>query len=85
MKLYSHFKKIGIENFRMKLLEAKVVENVKELRALEQKWINKENPKSLLNSADSSRKYQEISKVIKPIIEELIHKVFEIKLDNINE
>jgi group I intron endonuclease len=85
MRVYSHFKKIGIENFRMKLLDAKVVENIKELRGLEQKWINKENPKNLLNSYASSAKYQEMCEIIKPIIEELINKVFEIKLDNINE
>jgi len=33
----------------MKLLEYKIVDNVSELRTLEQKWLNRENPSNLLN------------------------------------
>jgi len=76
MELYKHFSKIGLNQFRMKLLECKQVDNLKELRELEQKWIDRENPNNLLNSKRASKKQ---------IIKELINKVFEIKLDNINE
>ena len=40
---------IGLDNWTMKLLEYAVVDNLTELRQLEQKWINKENPNNLLN------------------------------------
>jgi hypothetical protein len=42
-------KEIGKHHFRMKLLEHKIVDNVAELRTLEQKWLDRENPKNLLN------------------------------------
>jgi len=48
-ELYKHMKEIGKQNFRMKLLEYKIVDNVSELRTLEQKWLNRENPSNLLN------------------------------------
>jgi group I intron endonuclease len=49
-ELYKHMKEIGKNNFRMKLLEHKIVDNVQEMRTLEQKWLNRENPANLLNS-----------------------------------
>jgi hypothetical protein len=48
-ELYKHMKEIGKHHFRMKLLEHKIVDNVAELRTLEQKWLDRENPKNLLN------------------------------------
>ena len=39
---------IGINNFKMKLLECKIVDNIEELTSLEQKWINKQNPEYLI-------------------------------------
>jgi len=81
INLYTYINKIGIKNFKMKLLEGKVVDNMLELRQLEQKWINRENPINLLNIQKASANYEEL----KPIIEELIKKVFDIKLDIIND
>lgn len=49
-KLYQHMRKVGRSNFKMKLLEYKVVDNMQELRTLEQKWIDRENSKNLLNN-----------------------------------
>lgn len=48
--LYKHMLEIGKKNFRMKLLEYKIVDNVQEMRTSEQKWIDRENPKNLLNA-----------------------------------
>jgi hypothetical protein len=48
-ELYKHMKEIGKQNYRMKLLEYKIVDNVSELRTIEQKWLDRENPKHLLN------------------------------------
>jgi hypothetical protein len=47
--LYNHIRQIGIDKWVMKLLEHSVVGNIGELRILEQKWIDKENPSYLLN------------------------------------
>ena len=54
MKLYDHFTEIGVENFEMELLEWKQVKNMNELHRLEQDWMEKENPKHLLNSKRAS-------------------------------
>ena len=48
--LYDHFRKIGVENFEMELLDFKQVRNMNELHRLEQDWIDRENPEYLLNS-----------------------------------
>lgn len=56
MELYKHFSKIGLNQFRMKLLECKQVDNIKELRELEQKWLDRENPDNLLNSKRAAKK-----------------------------
>jgi len=47
--LYEHMRLINVENWTIHLLEAKFVKNITELRKLEQNWIDKENPKNLLN------------------------------------
>ena len=55
LNLYEHFRKIGVENFEMELLEWKQVRNMNELYRLEQDWIEKENPKYLLNSKRATK------------------------------
>ena len=55
MKLYEHFRQIGVENFEMELLEWKQVRNLNELHRLEQDWMDKENPEYLLNSKRASK------------------------------
>src|SRR5258706_16001991 len=70
MELYKHMREIGIKNFKVRLLESKLVDNTHELRILEQQWINRENPINLLNN----------KKAVKEEIEELINKLHEIKL-----
>ena len=50
MDLYHHFRLFGINNFRIELLEWKHVDKLSELYQLEQKWIDRENPKNLLNN-----------------------------------
>ena len=55
MKLYEHFRQIGVENFEMELLEWKQVKNMNELHRLEQDWMEKENPKNLLNSRSATK------------------------------
>jgi len=52
----------------MKLLEGKVVDNILELRQLEQKWINKENPENLLNIQKASAKYKDLKLIIKKVL-----------------
>ena len=54
LNLYEHFRKIGVENFEMELLEWKQVRNMNELYRLEQDWIEKQNPNYLLNSKRAS-------------------------------
>lgn len=71
MDLYHHINKLGLHNFRMILLEYKVVDNLQELRQLEQKWINRENPENLLNNKRASKD---------KIIDSLSNELFEIKL-----
>ena len=46
---------IGMNNFKMKLLECKIVKNMEEMSALEQKWIDKENPEYLLNFKNATK------------------------------
>ena len=75
IELYKHFRQVGLEHFKMKLLECKQVDNLKELHKLEQKWIDRENSTNLLNS----------KRAVKKQINEITNKVFEIKLNNINE
>lgn len=53
--LYKHMLEIGNKNFRMKLLDYKIVDNVQEMRTLEQKWIDRENPKNLLNTRRATK------------------------------
>jgi len=47
--LYDHMRINGIHNYKIILQEYKAVENLKELTELEQKHIDKYNPKKLLN------------------------------------
>jgi len=49
MNLYDHMRITGLTNWTIKLLEAKFVDNLAELYALKQKWIDRENPNYLLN------------------------------------
>lgn len=56
-ELYNHMRKIGLDKWTIKLLEGRVVDNVSELRTMEQKWIEKQNPKYLLNFKNASNKY----------------------------
>ena len=83
-KLYTHMRNIGVNHFKMKLISHHVVNNIKELRTLEQIEINKYNPIILLNSYNADTKYNELVKIVKPIIDELVNKVFEIKIQDIN-
>jgi len=76
MDLYTHFSKIGYNNFKMKLLEWKQVDNIQELRSIEQKWINRENPINLLNTRVAIKQKESLT--------ELIYKISQIKLDTIN-
>ena len=88
MKLIQHMRSIGIDKFEMELLELKVVNNIRELKDLEQKYINRYKPEILLNSRKASMrdiKYQESVKIVKPIIEDLIDKIFDIKINNISD
>ena len=50
MDLYHHIRLLGLQNFRMKLLEWKQVDKLNELHQLEQKWMDRENSKNLLNA-----------------------------------
>ena len=50
-------KDIGRQNFRMKLLEHRIVDNISELKTIEQKWIDRENPKHLLNSKRAIKQF----------------------------
>jgi GIY-YIG catalytic domain len=59
LNLYNHMRKIGIDKWNIKLLEGRVVENIFELRQMEQKWIDKYNKDILLNE------YSAINKNIK--------------------
>lgn len=54
--LYNHMKKVGTDNWTIELLEGRVIENIFELRQIEQKWINKYNKKFLLNEYDAINK-----------------------------
>jgi len=49
VNLYDHMRLTGLNNWTIKLLKAKFVDNIAELYALEQKWIDRENPRYLLN------------------------------------
>jgi group I intron endonuclease len=49
MRLYDEMRKIGFKNFKMILVEWKLVDNMDELHMLEQKWIDRDNPANLLN------------------------------------
>lgn len=54
--LYNHMGKIGIDKWTIKLLEARIVENILELRTIEQKWIEKYNKDILLNGHNAINK-----------------------------
>ena len=49
-------KKIGIDKWNIKLLEGRTVENILELRQIEQKWIEKYNSNILLNECNAINK-----------------------------
>jgi GIY-YIG catalytic domain len=55
-KLYNHFRKIDLDKWKIKLLEGRVVENITELRQIEQKWIDKYNKDNILNEYDAVSK-----------------------------
>lgn len=55
-KLFNHMKKIGIDKWNIKLLEGRTVENILELRQIEQKWIEKYNSSILLNECNAINK-----------------------------
>ena len=55
--------KTGISNWTIKLLEVKVVENIVELMLLEQKWIDKENPKYLLNFKNATKEDKSLNEI----------------------
>lgn len=61
-KLYSFMRDIGIDNFRIKLIEWKQVETETELRQLEQYHIDKYNKEILLNSADAYLDKEKVKK-----------------------
>ena len=63
MGIYTHMCKTGISNWTIKLLEGKVVENIVELRLLEQKWIDKENPKYLLNFKNATKEDKSLNEI----------------------
>ena len=63
MGIYNHMRKTGISNWTIKLLEGKVVENIMELRLLEQKWIDKENPKYLLNFKNATKEDKSLNEI----------------------
>ena len=63
MCIYNHMRKTGISNWTIKLLEGKVVENIMELRLLEQKWIDKENPKYLLNFKNATKEDKSLNEI----------------------
>mgnify|MGYP006357186961 FL=1 len=63
MGVYNHMRKTGISNWTIKLLEGKVVENIVELRVLEQKWIDKENPKYLLNFKNATKEDKSLNEI----------------------
>ena len=66
LKLIKHMQNIGISNFKMDLLEWKVVDNLKELRMLDQKHIERYNPELLLNSKNASgRNLHLVIKILK--------------------
>ena len=48
-RLHTHMRVIGFKNFRIKLLEWKQVQNEKELKILEQLYLNKYDKNILLN------------------------------------
>ena len=56
-ELYKYMKVIGRQHFRMKLLEYRIVDNISELKIMEQKWIDRENPKNLLNSKKAIKQF----------------------------
>ena len=76
MCLYHHMRLIGITNFKMRLMECKIVENMEEMSALEQKWIDKENPKYLLNSKNANKQLKSLNSKRC----ELEDKLFEMKI-----
>jgi len=56
-ELYNHMKYIGRQHFRMKLLEHRIVDKILELKTMEQKWIDRENPENLLNSKRAVKQF----------------------------
>ena len=95
-QLYDHMRKIDLQYWTIKLLEARFVDNISELSQMEKKWINKENPQYILNieNANKTDKYNHkiymiADKIIKPILDELldevINEISHIELTNSNE
>ena len=83
MKLFKHMQDIEISNFRMDLLEWKVVDNLKELRMLDQNLIEGNNPALLLNSKNASGRNNKAFSYQN--IEELDDKIVDITLGYLNE
>jgi len=63
MSLYDHMRITGLTNWTIKLLEAKFVDNLAELYALEQKWIRRENPNNLLNFKNAISKDNSLNNI----------------------
>jgi hypothetical protein len=68
-ELYNHMRRIGLNKWTIKLLEGRVVENTLELRSIEQKWIEKENPKYLLNFKNATKEEMSL-RVIKHLLDD---------------
>lgn len=67
-ELCNHLRRIGLDKRTIKLLESRVVENISELRSMEQKWIEEENPKYLLNFENATYEDKSLN-VIKQLID----------------
>lgn len=68
-ELYNHMRRIGLNKWKINLLEGRVVENISELRSIEQKWIEKENPKYLLNFKNATKEEKSLN-VIKLLLDD---------------
>ena len=67
MEIYKHMRRTGLSNWTIKLLEGKVVDNIADVRVLEQTLTEKENPKYLLNFKNAAKENDSLNKIRKKL------------------
>ena len=99
-QLYNHMREIDLHFWTIELIEARFVNKISELRQMEQKWIDLENPMYLLNHKNAIRTdnslvetknkiYRVADEIVKPILEELldgvIDEISQREITNVND